>query len=66
MQQDRPPKRPCPEGQQNRIVERHKTQNNMTTLDLNAYGGTEMSHAEKVAENGGSIIAIACAAITIL
>ena len=38
----------------------------MTTLDLNAYGVTEMSHAEKVAENGGSIIAIACAAITIL
>ena len=25
----------------------------MTTLDLNAYGVTEMSHAEKVAENGG-------------
>ena len=27
----------------------------MTTLDLNAYGVTEMSHAEKVAENGGGI-----------
>ena len=25
----------------------------MTTLDLNAFGVTEMSHAEKVEENGG-------------
>ena len=30
-----------------------KTHTNMTTLDLNAYGVTEMSHAEKVENNGG-------------
>lgn len=30
-----------------------KTDTNMTTLDLNAYGVTEMSHAEKVDNNGG-------------
>ncbi len=34
----------------------------MTTLDLNAFGVTEMSHAEKVAENGG-IAPIVAAAI---
>ena len=33
----------------------------MTTLDLNAYGVTEMSHAEKVENNGGGIIGIALA-----
>ena len=30
-----------------------KTHTNMTTLDLNAYGVTEMSHAEKVENDGG-------------
>ena len=30
-----------------------KTDTNMTTLNLNAYGVTEMSHAEKVENNGG-------------
>ena len=30
-----------------------KTDTNMTTLDLNAYGVTEMSHAEKVENDGG-------------
>ena len=38
----------------------------MTKLDLNAYGVTEMSHAEKVEENGGSILAAAAAIIGII
>ena len=33
-----------------------KTHTNMTTLDLNAYGVTEMSHAEKVDSNGGGLL----------
>ena len=34
----------------------------MTTLDLNAYGVTEMSHAEKVDNDGGLIWFAAAAA----
>ena len=37
----------------------------MTTLDLNAYGVTEMSHAEKV-ENDGGIIEWIALGLTIL
>ena len=53
MQQDRPPKRPCPEGQQNTIVERHKNENNMTTLDLNAFGVQELCSKEMQQASGG-------------
>ena len=43
-----------PGGAANTIVERHKNENNMTTLELNAYGVTEMSHAERVDNDGGN------------
>ena len=42
-----------------------KTHTNMTTLDLNAYGVTEMSHAEKVENDGGWLWAVVGVAIYI-